>query len=283
MTETTTGQSALACYVYGITTVSGKMPLGRLRARGVDPTRPLFAVACVEVCAVASEVSLDEFGEDAFNANLNDPAWIAGKARAHEFVLDALLAARTVVPMRFGTVCLGKPRVREMLECYHEQFARMLSRLDGKQEWGVKVFCDLELARRRIGESSDAAASLRAQMAGKSEGALFFLKKKLEDALATEMERAIDRAVADGHEMLSALARDSVVLTPWGREITGDDRDMVLNAAYLVQTDGLEAFRSEIGRLNRENAALGFAFETTGPWPPYNFARVEDEEGPADG
>jgi len=49
---------------------------------------------------------------------------------------------------------------------------------------------------------------------------------------------------------------------------------MLLNAAYLVRR-GDERLTSEVASLQAEHATRGYAFELTGPWPPYNFVGEE--------
>jgi hypothetical protein len=62
------------------------------------------------------------------------------------------------------------------------------------------------------------------------------------------------------HEQLAARARDSAVQP--GPEL--------LRAAYLVNREGVDAFVSLVGRLQREHDELQLL--CTGPWPPYSFA-----------
>jgi hypothetical protein len=52
----------------------------------------------------------------------------------------------------------------------------------------------------------------------------------------------------------------------------GEGVEVVLNWAFLVDEPSLPAFRDEIHRANRDNAAIGLAFSLTGPWPPFSFA-----------
>jgi hypothetical protein len=46
---------------------------------------------------------------------------------------------------------------------------------------------------------------------------------------------------------------------------------LLLDAAFLVDTGRVEAFRAAARRLTHGLEAEGFSLELTGPWPPYNF------------
>jgi Gas vesicle synthesis protein GvpL/GvpF len=47
---------------------------------------------------------------------------------------------------------------------------------------------------------------------------------------------------------------------------------MVLNAAFLLAPERLNAFQETLTSLVERHGARGFRFDFTGPWPPYHFA-----------
>jgi hypothetical protein len=61
----------------------------------------------------------------------------------------------------------------------------------------------------------------------------------------------------------AAASRHTVLETP----------RLLLTAAYLVEADRVAEFREQVDALASEHRNLGFA--CTGPWPPYNFSRIE--------
>jgi hypothetical protein len=46
---------------------------------------------------------------------------------------------------------------------------------------------------------------------------------------------------------------------------------MILNAAFLVHADKLDAFKNTIDGTAGELKTKGLHLEYSGPWPPYNF------------
>ena len=219
------------CYVYGITWAEGAVGLDDVQGIGGR----VYLVTSGGVSAVVSDVPLEEFGEETIERNLARIEWIAATAQAHQQVLAAVSGAGAILPMRLCTIYRDRDRVREMLEEHQDKFAAALARLDGKDEWGVKLYSDPETLRAKAIELSEEVRSFSSQIEGKSPGAAYFLKKRLEEMTGSEMERIQD-------------------------------------AAYLVTREGTQQFREELDAIRREGDGRGFTYELSGPWPPYNFA-----------
>jgi len=132
--------SGHALYVYGVAAGAG-VPEGNA---GVDERYPVRVVAENGLHAIASEVPLEEFGQDRIGERLADPVWLEAKVRAHERVLETLSGA-TVVPLRFGAVFLGEEPVRAMLRERSALLRDALARVEGRREWGVKVLLDSDV------------------------------------------------------------------------------------------------------------------------------------------
>lgn len=291
-----------AYYVYGVV----PWPLD------IDLAQPVYFLPFQDVAAIVRRVTLTEFGPAALETNLRDIRWMEAAVLAHQQVLDHIMerggwrvegeassalhasrstlhAARpTPVPMKFCTIYRSEEGVRQALAGHHAELAAALARLAGKREWGVKMYCDGATLHRQIEDPHQGVAlrseqirTLQAQMAGLSEGAAYFVKKKFETALAEEVESLCDEYAQRSHGCLAAFAvedpargAEAVANAPQDQRITGRPEVMILNGAYLVADERLEAFQAELARLAAEYSPLGFSCELTGPWAPYNF--VED-------
>ena len=92
------------------------------------------------------------------------------------------------------------------------------------------------------------------------------------------------RCAAACHEELAALADEAAVL-PRGRSNGGGGpaarREPVLNGAYLVPEARVERFHAAVAEMRERDGPLGLEFEVTGPWPPYNFVRLDLSLGAA--
>jgi len=215
--------------------------------------------------AVVSEVPLDEYGEDALRENLNDIAWLEAAARRHEEVLDALLRATTVIPLRLCTVYRSEDAVRDMLAAERAGLHEAIDRLRGQAEWGLKVFCDRAALAQAAAAPGDGAA-------GQGEGAAYLARRRAEADARERAREVLDAVVREAHERLAAVAREALVNPLQGRELTGREDDMALNGVYLVDDDEVARLRAAAEEV-ADAAPEGLSFELTGPWPPYNFVK----------
>jgi hypothetical protein len=289
------GEVGCAYYVYGVVGGDGGQPLEGLPGEGIDPAYPVYALPCSHPAATASEavlrrtgrstdqtiqaivsqVSLRDFGQERLEENLDDMRWLEAKVRSHQDTLDTVVASHTLIPLRFCTLYRTEERIQEMLEQHHADFVQALTRLEGKREWGVKVYCDNKILTQRAGQVSDRVKEIEAEMAAKSSGAAYFMKKKLEETIAAEVERISDEFAQRSHDRLSGCAAEAIISPLQSKELTGRQEAMVLNGAYLVAEDQLAAFRAELASLQDEYGALGVSYEMTGPWPAYSFAAID--------
>ena len=277
------GEDPYGYYVYGIVGCDGKQGIEILQGEGIDPADPVYVLAHRDIQAVVSRVPLSEFGQEELEAKLNDEKWLEAKVYVHQSVLERVLASRTLIPMRFCTIYQSERRIEEMLTHHYDHFAQALRRLEGKREWGVKVFCASETLAQRVGELSDRVKELKTETSKKSNGMAYFLEKRLEKIMGEEMERVKDDCAQQSHERLSNHAEEAVINPLHGREITGRQKEMILNGAYLVAEEKLAGFRAALESLREEYGELGYNYELSGPWPPYNFVSLDLGEGAADG
>ena len=275
------GETGVAYYVYAV--AQARNSEGYEAASLIDGGRSrVYGLRYRDVVAIVSPVPLAEFGPGVLEANLRDAAWARVRVLAHQEVLAGLLSRYTLVPFKFCTLYRSEDSVLEMLDRHYQGFAENLARLEGATELGVKVYCDRRALAERVRETSKALKPLREGISRMSEGAAYFLKKKLEQAAEQEAEQVMDACTRESHERLAGRAREAVANPIQPPEVHGRGVEMMLNGAYLVDDDGLEDFRVALASLDETYAPLGFSYELTGPWPPYNFAAVVFEEPSGD-
>lgn len=221
-----------------------------------------------------SPVPALEFGPQALEDRLRDANWVRDRVLAHQKVLVTLLGSYDLVPFKFCTLYVSEARVEEAMAQYYTALDKALGRVRGATEWGVKLYCDRETVAGWVQSSDEAVRSIREAIAHASQGAAYFLGKKLTSALREAVDRAVDACVQESHRRLAQCARDAVVnpVQP------GQEGEVVLNAAYLVDAPAEGVFRAALQGLEEIYAPRGFRYELTGPWPPYNFAVLEAEE-----
>jgi hypothetical protein len=259
-------------YVYGVVGGgAGFAPPASLT--GVGGAR-VEVVGAGDLAAVVSEVPLDEFGDEALRANLNELPWLEATARAHETVVDAALAAATVVPMRLCTIFRDRAAVEDMLNRERESLGAALRHLRGSREWGVKIVADPRAAAAAAGNESERVRDLRRALDGMGEGAGYLASRRLERAATEEAGAQLERWTHEAHAALSDVALDSRANPPTSRELADYEGDMVLNGAYLVPDARAEEFRALVDDFAARHRDHGLRFELTGPWPAYNFSAL---------
>jgi hypothetical protein len=217
--------------------------------------------------AFVSRVPLDEFGEQPLRDNLNDLEWLERVARSHEAVLERALDQSTIVPLRICTIFADESGVARMLADQGTALHTALDALAGRQEWGVKLLVDRSSLEAVAAEQTPPEEGSEVQGAG---GA-YLLRRRHERHLREVADRLAEGLADDVHARLLDWASDAVVNPPQNRELSGHEGDMLLNAAYLVESAKVDRLRELVGELQEQHRGLGARLELTGPWPPYNF------------
>jgi hypothetical protein len=253
-------------YVYGFTLGDGQGGTGR---RGVNGSLT-YGVAEGDVSAVVSAVcgasSTWGFGSD------GDPDLdgLAIRAHEHERVLEAILACGPVLPMRFGTLYPSEDAVRRVLQAHQSSIRAAIVELEGKVELGLTVTWD-----RGHGEKAPGREMAVLQPSGGAGRA--YLNRREAEKVASERLATDRRDIATGlHRAIQAEAFASVV-HPTRHPSQSDERerDVVLRASYLVEKANRDRFEEVIVEALDAGTACGLRGDLTGPWPPYNFARLQ--------
>ncbi|HVG21695.1 MAG TPA: GvpL/GvpF family gas vesicle protein, partial [Blastocatellia bacterium] len=105
-----------AFYVYCVGERDALSPLIEGELPDAIETDSAIEMVCGGALAgVASAVPLADYGEDALQARLADPAWTALRAMRHEKVIEHFASRASVVPLRFGTIYHRRERIEQML------------------------------------------------------------------------------------------------------------------------------------------------------------------------
>jgi len=244
--------------------------VGRAALRTVVPAgltgiagAPVRALVADRLAAVVSSVDALGFGAEALRRNLDDLSWLAATARTHHSVVDAVWRREPVAPLRLGTVYVGDDNVRAMLHEREAAFLALLSRIRGRQEWGVKAFTatDPDVEPDEEGDG----AELRP-------GAAYLQRKREVRDRTSRLRAEVHDAVEDLHRVLATSAQQSRRYVLQDPRLSGHPPNLVLNAAYLVEQATSSAFTSAVDGWRSPYLQV----ELTGPWAPYSFATLEE-------
>lgn len=270
-------------YVYGV--ARGDALAGRAAplVEGIIPGTPVELLPMGNLALVMNRASRDVFVPADADAAC-DVELATERALAHHRVLASLALVCTVAPVKFGALCGNMNDVLTLFARSEGAFERALDRVAGAQEWGIKLFADVEACRNAAG-NAPAVVALKAEIAAASQGKAFFLAKKLRTAIDQDVRGRLDVLVDNVHRHLAYQAREAAPNPIRQRSAVpanGNAPRLILDSAYLVDRDREAEFHQALADLGGVLTAEGLALKLTGPWPPYSFASI-DTEGAADG
>jgi hypothetical protein len=250
-----------ATYLYCLVRAD-KAPSLRAVPAGVPGAKPPRAIdAGRGLWLVAADAPLDRYGEKPIEEKLQDLDWVSSVALPHEAVVEHMSRTATVVPMKLFTLFRSDARALEHIGKQRKRLDRLVERLEGREEWGVRMTLDEVAAVRRA--RSEAAAAAK----GKTGAAFLLRKKKEQDATKELLTNA--RARADElFEALTAKSDDARRRPPPPGEL---GTRVLLDAAFLLPRGKAKPFQTAVRAQAQKLARHGYQLVLTGPWPPYNF------------
>ena len=224
-----------AYYLYGLAHAGLALPggLSAVDAPGVCAERMDFGA----VCAIVSPIV----------ATRLDP--LRRHLLAHTRVLEALLGADAVLPMRFGAIVGSRHRIAALVQRHGARILADLARIDGCIEIGVKASWMHNSVFRRVGARDPALAALCARLSKSDPNAAYFdrieagrriaaLLVELKADEAARLDATIAPFVASSHSLACAddmMFANRALLAPRAREpelfaalrtYAGDDVDL---------------------------------------------------------
>lgn len=183
---------------------------------------------------------------------------------AHEHVNETVMREHTVIPMSFGTVFKTREDALELLRAAHDAFDDVLSKMENKLEFGLKVLWDRDAVITEIEEQDEDIRRLKTEISSQR-GSTYFARMQygrlLEAALVARSERFVSGILTE----LRAAAVAARINKPIGDK-------MILNGAFLVSRESDGAFDRRVRKIAAQHEQLTFKY--TGPWPPYNFVNI---------
>jgi hypothetical protein len=254
--------TADATYVYCVVRPPrGKRPSLARSPKGLAGTGPLRTLEHQGLHVVVTSAPLALYGEAAIHRGLKDLAWVGTCAAAHESVVERMTREGAVVPMKLFTLFESDERAVAHIGKMRARLERVLDRIAGCDEWGVRILLDEVRAARAEVERARAALGSRASGRGFLE-----MKKKQHDAIVKLSSNA--RAEADElYDALAGVAR-AAQRRAAQKELAGR---VLLDAVFLVPARTADKFRERVASTAEDMAARGYEVSLTGPWPAYNF------------
>jgi histone H3/H4 len=163
--------------------------------------------------------------------------------------------------MKLFTIFTSDGRAVDHMLHDRKRIDRLLARVRGHHEWGVRVLLD---------RSPSQSVRPSVSRARHSESGLEYLRrKKVQRDAAAELAERAQETVAGLYDRLAAGARAAKRRAV--SELPVKNAPLLLDAAFLVPASKAARFRASAAREARGLARHGYRVTLTGPWPPYSF------------
>lgn len=262
-------------YLYGI---CPSVKIKRLATKNIGESiggGKAFSILYKDIEAVVSEVSLEEFGSREIQGRaIEDLEWIKAKAMMHEKVIEIAMnnSDGLIIPMKFGTIFKDKGSLIGSLKKDYLKFKGLLDGLQGKEERSMKIYLKSQLLENEIKKKSPMIQSKLEEIKSLPAGRQYFLEEEINEMVKREAKNSVNNNYIPFFlEKLKGLAEELKENRILGKELTQRNDPMIFNGAFLVKKEKVDKFQEEMQKLRAEYETIGFTFELSGPWPPYNF------------
>jgi hypothetical protein len=249
-------------YVYAIAR-EPHLPEGK----AIDSSDRFGATGQDGVCAIFTPVKSEEFSQAVIDQRAGDLEWLGAIGYRHQAVMAQLMKLTAIIPLRAFTLFSGEDALRRYLEENREQLDKTLTRLDGKQEWTLRIELDPPKWADSLGKRVESLRALQDEIANAAPGKAFLLRKKLDEAKKKASHTAEDSLVAE---------IESAVLEKLRAETVAESRQRREGAFPQINVLVNRDEESVLHELHAELAARyepdGVTIALLGPWPPYTFA-----------
>ncbi len=259
-----------ARYVYGVADKGVRI---NLETKGLDGAL-VYTIPYKEMCIVVHDCVAEPYKSE-------DEAIVKDWLFTQQEVLDDIAEKFGVVlPMSFDMIIEGRngqepeQMVKDWLEKNYDNFMEKISKLRGKQEYGVQVILDTESLSANLIETDEKLKKKKKEIDAKPEGIAYMEREILKDLLKERIEEAADQYFREFYGRIRECTDDIVI----GKvKKVGGNKQMLMNLSCLVRKDMVGELGKELEEI--ENIS-GMSVRFSGPWAPYSF--VTPDKGVAE-
>ena len=214
-----------------------------------------------------------EYSQTVIDARSKDVEWLGAIGYRHQSVMSALMRGGTVIPLRAFTLFANQSSLRNHLEKEREHFLRILDRIDGKQEWTLRIEFRPEQWNEALVSRFDSLQKLADDIKQAAEGKAYLLRKKLDDEKKRVSRDAEMQVVGEVEKaVMEKLKCDTVAESRLQRGGAFPQINVLINRDEEARLQELSE------ELTRRYEPEGVTLALTGPWPPYSFAGTMNAE-----
>lgn len=262
-------------YLYGLIPANETQKQSVHDLKGIDGHHDVYTIPINNITAVVCNLNKNEYSEDAIKEKINnDTEWLKEKAFHHHEMLMALHKQFTAIPMKFCTIYENKENLTEVIEKNREKLTNSFARLDGNEEWNLKIYCDDEKLKQHVSQDNSNIDAKKQEISQLSPGRQYFEKKKIDQLLDTELEKEKNTVCESLHQELTGFSLNDTIKRNWSSDVTGTSDTMSWNSVYLIPVPLVEDFLERVEQSKDKLLDQGWRFEASGPWPAYHFASL---------
>jgi gas vesicle protein GvpL/GvpF len=266
------GHEGVGLYVFCFTRAGAA---GAATGPGLSEDAPLGARVYEGLAAICCEVPLHEWTGEAGEAHLKDVGWLGPRALLHEEVLEQMMRASPVLPLRFGCLFSSAERLEELLRHEQARITAFLERAEHEEEWSLQGLLD-----PRVCEEAMFAADPRVAKLPASSGARYLMEQKLRKDAARAARTWVEEAQVQLVKALEGLVLERRTSRPPPRGEGDSAREGAFQWALLLPRGAQAELARRLEPLAEPLSARGLYLSARGPWPAYNFApRLGDAPG----
>jgi hypothetical protein len=216
----------------------------------------LHAISFNDISAIVSDISNTEK--------------ISDRPTALEFadVIERLGSHFTLLPVRFGSIFESTDSIIKTLQINYQEICQNLKKVENRQEFGLKVFCNTEKLKAEFQNKieADSISYGKADTIVRNSVSMEWMNAKLKEHRLEEMVlKYVDSVISDISSSLNglnAIIKFNKMITP----------TIIVDALFLLEKDKKDVLVDAIKILQGNHPFLHLVL--TGPWQPYSFVDI---------
>jgi len=124
---------------------------------------------------------------------------------AHQRVNETVMQKHTVIPMSFGTVFKTDDDIMELLRSAYDAFSDVLSKMQEKFEFGLKVLWDRDQIIREIEDEDEDIRRLKSEISSQK-GSTYFARMQYGRLIDAALQSRTERYVAEIFNSLRSVS-----------------------------------------------------------------------------
>ncbi|MFZ4547880.1 MAG: GvpL/GvpF family gas vesicle protein, partial [Bacteroidales bacterium] len=220
-----------------------------------------------------ADVGLSAVRQDGIAAVIgenNKSDLISDKANAIQFagIIEKLAQNVTLLPMRYGSFMESSDAVALMLERNCEEIGQNLRKVEGKYEFGLKVFCGSEKLKANIVQKNETGTESLQNAVNEVKNSVFreYINAKL------KAHRLEELVISYVDSVITAINAQLAMLQAEHKFKKMASASILIDSIFLLEKGKKIELVEAIKTLQNHYPDLDFVL--TGPWPPYSFVET---------